>query len=92
MQGLELIHSCGLVHADIKPSNFRVSMQLNGSQVHNFITDLGSCCAAGSGQQCIHGSGWRWTCTTAKQGQASDAAAASTGITCKRIIVSWLWH
>ncbi|KAL0036405.1 hypothetical protein WJX77_006443 [Trebouxia sp. C0004] len=48
MQGLDVIHGCGLVHGDIKPNNFRVAMQPDGSQVHLVITDLGTCCAAGS--------------------------------------------
>ncbi|DBA82724.1 TPA: hypothetical protein ACH3X1_006955 [Trebouxia sp. C0004] len=47
-EGLDVIHGCGLVHGDIKPNNFRVAMQPDGSQVHLVITDLGTCCAAGS--------------------------------------------
>lgn len=92
MQGLELIHSCGLVHADIKLDNFRMSIKPNGNQVRNVITDLGSCCTAGSGQQCLHGTGQHNKCTTAKQGQHSDAASASTDITCKCRIASELWR
>ena len=60
MQGLELIHNCGLIHADVKLNNFRVGVKPGGSQVHNVITDLGSCGPAGSGQQCIHGTGLAW--------------------------------
>ncbi len=50
MQGLHVIHGCGLVHGDIKPNNFRVAMKPNGSQVHLIITDLGNSCEAGSGE------------------------------------------
>lgn len=50
MQGLDVIHGCGLVHGDIKPNNFRVSMKPDGSQVHLVITDLGNSCAPGSGE------------------------------------------
>jgi serine/threonine protein kinase len=50
MQGLDVIHGCGLVHGDIKPNNFRLAMKPDGSQVHLVITDLGNCCAAGSGE------------------------------------------
>ncbi len=49
MQGLHLIHGCDLVHGDIKPNNFRLAMKPDGSQVHLVITDLGTCCATGSG-------------------------------------------
>lgn len=50
LQGLGLINSCGLIHGDIKPNNFRVNRQPDGSQVHLVITDLGTSCAAGAGQ------------------------------------------
>ena len=49
VQGLELIHSCGLVHGDIKPDNMRASLPPNGSQLRLAIIDLGGSCAAGSG-------------------------------------------
>lgn len=50
MQGLNVIHGCGLVHGDIKTNNFQVNMKPDGSRVHLVITDLGNCCAAGSGE------------------------------------------
>ena len=50
MQGLDVIHGCGLVHGDIKPNNFRTNMRPDGSQVHLVITDLGNSCDAGSGE------------------------------------------
>ena len=49
MQGLELIHSCGLVHGDIKVDNIRASLPPNGTQLRVAILDLGGSCAAGSG-------------------------------------------
>lgn len=50
MQGLDVIHGCGLVHGDIKPNNFRTNMRPDGSQVHLVITDLGNSCDAGSSE------------------------------------------
>ncbi len=49
MQGLDVIHGCGLIHGDIKPNNFRLDRKPDGSQVHLVITDLGTSCAVGSG-------------------------------------------
>ena len=50
MQGLDVIHGCGLVHGDIKPNNIRTNKRPDGSQVHLVITDLGNSCDAGSSE------------------------------------------
>jgi len=50
LQGLGMIHGCGLIHGDIKPDNLRVKMRPNGSQLQLVIIDLGTCCPTGAGQ------------------------------------------
>ena len=54
LQGLITIHSCGLVHADMKGNNLRVSMRPDGTQSHTVITDLGSCQWEGAGGLATH--------------------------------------
>ena len=49
MQGLDVIHSCGLVHGDVKPDNLRASVQPNGTQIRVVVTDLGTSCEPGLG-------------------------------------------
>ena len=42
LQGLEVMHSCGLAHLDLKLNNVRVRTTTDGSQLHLTIIDLGS--------------------------------------------------
>ena len=42
LQGLEVMHSCGLAHLDLKLNNLRVRTSANGSKLHLTIIDLGS--------------------------------------------------
>ena len=52
-QGLDELHSCGLVHLDLKMNNARVSVQLCGAKVNVklVLVDLGSARAFGSGEK-----------------------------------------
>ena len=42
LQGLEVMHSCGLAHLDLHSHSAQVRMLVDGSQLHLTITDLGS--------------------------------------------------
>ena len=43
LQGLEMVHSCNLVHLNLKSSKVRVSMLPDGSRIRAVIADFGSC-------------------------------------------------
>ena len=52
VQGLHVLHSCQLIHLDLKLDNVRVSMDADGSCLHLTILDLGSARANGVSKSC----------------------------------------
>ena len=54
MQALEVVHSCGLAHLDLKCNNARVNMDVAGQSLHLTLIDFGSARPSGSGTTAFH--------------------------------------
>ena len=49
LQGVAVVHECGLVHGDLHLGNCMVTMRNDGSDLHLATVDLGSCVPIGTG-------------------------------------------
>ena len=54
MQAVGVLHSIGIIHADMKNENIRVNMLRDGSQLDLTLLDLGCCAKEGMSKcQCL---------------------------------------